>query len=176
MGNINDGLILPFKFYNDLEKQSRFKSCGIWDADQIAHNEFLISYGCRLLPFQIRRDRSANDVTDFTMSVVNVLSDASTNIHGFISGTDWNIYSSGDYDYISYYGNEDILNGGDCVLENCIYYAIFSDGADTWYSEIFQVAGIGEVVPDMELYRRIWSKGKFSIRQSYTDNNRIWRT
>ena len=113
---INEGLILPFRFYDALEKQMRYRGCGRYDTqDEIRHDEYLIAYGCRLLPFQIQR--ATNPATTTNLSIVNVATSVSTDLTSFIDSDDWNISTVGDYDYITYYGNVDILDTGTCLFD-----------------------------------------------------------
>jgi len=155
---IDEGLILPFRFYTDLEKQMRYRGCGRWDQSDIAHNEYLISYGCSLLPFQIRR--AANPSTTKNLSIVNVNTDVETDLTSYVVSADWDIKTIGDYDYITYYGNNEILDGGNCVIDECLYYAKFNDGNFTWYSELFNVVQSGFT---SENYR-IWSSARGCYR------------
>ena len=156
---IDGDVIVPFRFYDALEKQMRYRGCGRWDQDDIVHNEYLISYGCRLLPFQIRR--SSDPSTTTNLSIVNINTSVETSLTAFINAADWDIRTIGDYDYITYLGNNDILDGGNCVIDECIYYAKFSDGNNTWYSEVFQVVQSGFDDTDY----RIWSKAPDSYRE-----------
>jgi len=157
---INYGLILPFRFYDALEKQSRYRGCGRYaEAGLIRHNEYLISYGCRLLPFQIRRATSPSTTTN--LSIFNVSTGAETVLTTFVNANDWVIDTVGDYDYITYLGNYDILDGAACVIDTCLYYATFNDGNDTWYSELFNVVDSGFTSTDY----RIWSLAKGTFRK-----------
>jgi len=165
--DINSGLILPFRFYDDIEKQSRYKGCGRYDADDITHFEYLISYGCRLLPFQIKRASDPSTTTN--LWIVNVHTDAITDLTAFVSSDDWIIETIGEYDYITYLGNNDILDGANCVIDECVYYAKFGDGTYFWYSELFQVVQSGFDGTDF----RIWSKGRGNFREWDTGELRI---
>jgi len=155
---INEGLILPFRFYDDIEKQMRYRGCGRYNQSDITHDEYLISYGCRLLPFQIRR--SADPSTTTNLSIVNVATDAETDLTGFVNANDWDIRTIGEYDYITYFGQYDILDGADCVIDDCVYYAKFNDGNYTWYSELFKVVMSGFDGTDY----RIWSTARGAFR------------
>ena len=144
---INEGLILPFRFYSDLEKQMRFRGCGRYDTgDEIRHNEYLIVYGCRLLPFQIVR--ASDPATTTNLSIVNVNTDVETDLTTFVDADDWLIETVGENDYITYLGNEEILDGATCAIDNCVYYAKFNDGTSTWYSELFKVVDVEAVEED----------------------------
>lgn len=150
--NINSGLILPFRWYDDIEKQSRYKGCGRYEADDIRHFEYLISYGCRLLPFQIQRASDPSTTTN--LWIVNVRTGAITNLTAHINAADWIIETIGEFDYITYLGNYDILDGAACVIDECVYYGKFSDGNNYWYSELFQVVQSGFDTTDY----RAWDK------------------
>jgi len=157
--DINSGLILPFRFYDDIEKQSRYKGCGRYDADDITHFEYLISYGCRLLPFQIKRASDPSTTTN--LYITNVMTEVETNITTYVNAADWDIRTIGEYDYITFFGNNDILDGDDCVIDECVYYARFNDGTNDWYSELFQIVQSGF---DATEYR-IWSKARGCFRE-----------
>ena len=149
---INDGLILPFRFYDALEKQMRYRGCGRYDTqDEIRHNEYLIVSGCALLPFQIVR--ATNPSTTTNLSVVNVNTGVETDLTSFVDSSEWDIQTVGEFDYISYFGNVSILDGGSCAFDNCLYYAKFSDGTTTWYSELFRVDNVDALSSDL----RIWT-------------------
>jgi hypothetical protein len=156
---INSGLILPFRFYDSIEKQMRYRGCGRdWTGDDIRHREYLICYGCKLLPFQIVRSTSPSTTTN--LSIVNIDTEVETDLTAYVDSDDWIIETVGEYDYITYLGKEDILNGSSCVIDTCNYYAKFSDGDYTWYSEIFKVVKSGF---DSAEYR-IWSKARGAFR------------
>ena len=164
---INDGLILPFRFYDALEKQMRFRGCGRYATQgEIRHDEYLISYGCRLLPFQIIRATALSTTTN--LSIVNINTGAETDLTAAVSADDWVIETIGEFDYITYLGNNDIDSGG-CLIDECIYYAKFSDGTYTWYSELFQVVQSG--FSDTEY--RIWSDARGAFREWDDDELRI---
>ena len=166
--NINEGLILPFRFYDSLEKQSRYRGCGRYEnAGEIRHNEYLISYGCRILPFQIVR--LPNPSTTTNLSIVSICDDTETDITSYLDSDDWVIETIGGNDYITYLGRNDVLNGANCVLSEGVYYAKFSDGTDTWYSELFQIKGVEETI-DNDI--RIWSTARGAIR-IWEDNDDI---
>lgn len=157
---INDGLILPFRFYDDINKQMRYRGCGRYETqDMIRHNEYLIVNGCALLPFQIIRPTSVSTTTN--LYLVNVNTGVETNITSYVDSDDWNIETVGEYDYITYYGRIEILNGADCAFDDCIYYAKFNDGTDTWYSELFRVNDVDAAV---ETDLRVWSTGRGTYR------------
>ena len=163
---INSGLILPMRFYSALDKQMRFRGCGRYMQDEIRHNEYLISYGCRLLPFQIVR---ATDVSTTTnLSIVNIATDAETDLTAAVDADDWVIETIGEFDYITYLGNNDIDDGG-CLIDTCNYYAKFNDGTYTWYSEVFKVVQSG--FDDTEY--RIWSDARGCFREWDDDELRI---
>jgi len=154
---INDGLILPFRFYTVQEKQMRYRGCGRYEQDDIRHNEYLISYGCRLLPFQIVRATSPADTTN--LSIVNIMTDAEIDLTAAIDAADWSIETIGDVDYITYFGNNDIDDGG-CLIDECLYEAKFNDGTYTWYSELFKVVQSGFTSTEY----RIWSEARGCFR------------
>ena len=159
--NINEGLILPFRFYDELTKQMRYRGCGKFESgDEIRHNEYLIMYGCRLLPFQIRRTTDPSTTTN--LYVTNVVTGAETNLTSYINAADWDIITVGEYDYITYFGRNEILDGANCVLDDCIYYARFNDGTYDWYSELFRVVDSGEDVAESDY--RIWSTERHAFR------------
>jgi len=164
--DINDGLILPFRFYDSIDKQMRYRGCGRWEQNEIRHNEYLISYGCRLLPFQIRRASDPSTTTN--LSIVNVHTDVETDLTADVAAADWDITTVGEFDHITYFGNNDIEDGG-CLIDECIYYAKFNDGTHTWYSELFRVVQSGF---DATEYR-IWSKARGALREWDTDDLRI---
>lgn len=156
---INEGLILPFRFYSDIDKQMRYRGCGRWDQDDITHNEYLISYGCRLLPFQIRRDTNPSD--SYRITLINAVDSTSTVISPYINANDIEIKTIGDYDYITYFGRYDIEDTGTCVMDNCLYYVTFDDFTDVWYSELFRVVDVDQ---DPSSDFRIWSKARGAYR------------
>ena len=169
---INDGLILPFRFYDDVNKQMRYRGCGRYETgDEIIHNEYLITVGCRLLPFQIRRATDPSTTTN--LSVVNITTDVETDLTSYVDSSDWGIETVGEYDYITYFGSSEILDGGNCVFDNCIYYAKFNDGTNTWYSELFRVA---DVDAEVDNDYRIWSTDRGALRKwEDSDDIRITR-
>ena len=157
---INDGLILPFRFYDALEKQMRYRGCGRYDEQgDIRHNEYLIMPGCRLLPFQIRRAADPSETTN--LAIVNVSNDVETDITAFVNAADWEIETIGAYDYITFFGRNEILDGANCALDNCVYYAKFNDGTYTWYSELFKVMDVDAAV---DTDYRIWSTARGAFR------------
>ena len=164
---INDGLILPFRFYDALEKQMRFRGCGRY-AEQglIRHDEYLIAYGCRLLPFQIVRATDPSTTTN--LSIFNVRDGVETDLTAFVPAADWDITTVGEWDYITYFGNLDIDDGG-CPIDTCLYYATFNDGTYTWYSELFNVVQSGFSSTDY----RIWSIAIGAFREWDADELRI---
>ena len=165
---INEGLILPFRFYDALEKQMRYRGCGRYGTqDEIRHDEYLIVYGCRLLPFQIKR--ATNPSTTTTLKVINVNTSVETDLTSYVDSDDWDIRTAGEFDYITYFGNVDILDAGACLFDECIYYATFSDGTNTWYSELFKVIQSGFT----ETNYRIWSKAPSSLREWQDGEYRI---
>jgi len=163
---INDGLILPFRFYDSLDKQMRYRGCGRYEQDEIVHNEYLISYGCRLLPFQIKR---ATDPTETTnLSIVNINTGVETDLTADINAADWDITTHGEFDFITYFGRNDIEDGG-CLIDECVYYAKFNDGTYTWYSELFKVVQSGFSSTEY----RIYSKARGAFREWDEDDLRI---
>ena len=163
---INDGLILPFRFYDSLDKQMRYRGCGRYDQDEIVHNEYLISYGCKLLPFQIKRTTDPSETLN--LSIVNINTDVETDLTAFVVSSDWDITTVGEFDFITYFGRNDIEDAG-CLIDECVYYAKFNDGTYTWYSELFKVVQSGF---DSSEYR-IWSKTVGSFREWDEDELRI---
>jgi len=158
--DINDGLILPFRFYDTIEKQMRYRGCGRYEnGDEIRHNEYLISFGCRLLPFQVRRATDPNK--DLRLLITNVMTGGVTNVYPFTNAADWIVETVGDYDYITYLANNDILNGVNCAFDNCIYYATLYVNVTAWYSELFKVVDVNEI-PDPDY--RIWSPARGCFR------------
>lgn len=166
---INEGLILPFRFYDDIEKQMRYRGCGRFEQDDIIHNEYLISYGCKLLPFQIVR--ATNPSTTTNVSIINVMTGGTTNLTAFIDADDFIIETVGEYDYITYLGRYDILDTGSCVIDECLYYATFGDGVNTWYSELFKVVKSGFT----EDHYRIWSQARGCFRTFDGTDLRIYK-
>lgn len=156
---INDGLILPFRFYDSLDKQMRFRGCGRYDQEDIRHNEYLIMEGCRLLPFQIIRPTDPSTTTN--LSIVNVNTDVETDLTSYVDSDDWGIETIGENDYITFFGEHEILDGASCAFENCVYYAKFNDGTYTWYSELFKVMDVDAV---LESDYRIWSTARGAFR------------
>ena len=166
---INGGLILPFRFYDNIEKQMRYRGCGRYNQDQIRHNEYLLSYGCRLLPFQIIRVSSVS--TTKNLSIVSISTGAETDLTSSVNAAEWDITTIASYDYITYFGKLDFTDVS-CPIENDVFYAKFNDGTSTWYSELFRVVGVGcdEGTGVTEENYRMWNK-----RTSQGDTNyREW--
>ena len=174
MPKIDDRILLPLPFFTDIEKQNRYKECGSYTGSEIAHNQYLLVVGCRLLPFQIKRVSRPEDATDFVVTLINAEDETETEIQAYIDSSEWDIRSTTEgYDYITYLGQLNIEDGGGvCLFDNCIYYIEFFDGVQTWYSELFEVYDSGyEDIP-----YRIWSPDSDDIRQVDLSDDRIYKT
>lgn len=170
MPEIDYGLKLPFRWYDDIEKQMRYRGCGRYMADDIQHDEYLISLGCRLLPFQIKRDKSPYGVSDLTIKIIRVDNDVETDLSTeIISNGDIDIFNVGSYDYITYYSLYDIESDGNCLFDNCLYYGYLHDGENQWWSELFNSYNTGYE----ETYYRLWKDGHDRI--SASGDKRIWK-
>jgi len=144
MSRIEQKQPLPFAFYDDINKQNRNKT----QCTNYMHHEYLLSSGCRLLPFQIRGNLLEDPFVLATLQItlVNVETGTQTSIESHIDVTDLEVVedASGN-SYISYFGKKDILDGSNCIFDNCIYYLIVNDSGGlvgTWYSEVFEVVNV----------------------------------
>lgn len=114
---------LPWRWYDDQEKQNRFKTNCAQNCDF-----YLLSSNERLLPFQFRRESAPDGVDSF------YLRDISDNSCGFtLEPSLVQIYQIGEYDYFIYDGVaiSDLPCG--------IYEAVIISGGQTFYSEIIKI-------------------------------------
>lgn len=138
MSNIlSNGLLIPFKMYNDVKYQDRKKS---WVKSQIKNFD-LICPRNRLLPFQCVRLNSPYPIRE--IELVNADTEIVVhNLLGLIDPTDLGYYIFEEKDYFIYYGKKNLLyNGDDFNLPLGNYYLRISDWsfATLWVSEVFTV-------------------------------------
>lgn len=143
---ITTQLNLPFRWYDDVLKQNRYK-------DFCAQNcDFQLITQCdRLLPFQIETDAilpaglvqwliydsEGNEVIDLS-NVIDTFIEVKT-----INGSDYIIYK-GDVSMIGYGYNLDC---------STFYYSMLSDGTNYFYSELFYTQSFPEVAFAQELFQ-----------------------
>lgn len=151
--------LLPFAFYDDIDKQNRYKS----QCENYSSNELLIQDGCVLLPFQIKSvDLSASATVLANMGIdLYKASDNShvINLRGLTTNIDADLSLDKDVSfndgittitnsYFTYLGTIDMINSGDCVFDDfCEYYIVVTDSNGdfgTFYSEVFRVAKASE--------------------------------
>ena len=112
---------MALPFYDDINKQNRYKA----QCEDYVHNEYLIVNGCKLLPFQIKgrfQQSTSININEIVLILVNVDTAVETDLTSHLNAADWDVTTAGQNDYITYYAANDILNGGNCVYDNCVYY------------------------------------------------------
>lgn len=119
----------------------------------------------RLLPFQFRRTPDYNTISSIMLMCYN--ESYSDEILPNIPADDLDIQTAGGYDYITYFGAQEL----DELLPCGDYYLKITDGAgNIWYSEVFHVT---EDVDDNIVDYRISRGGDY--REHTDDELRIWR-
>lgn len=158
------GLPLGLRFYDEVEKQCRFKYTCL---KGVTHNEYQYSGVCSLPPFQLMR--SPDPSTSYQLDLICVDNgdefDVNTLCPALIASLMTETF--GD-DYITYIGLHDC-----CDLpftQNTLVYIRFSDGVNTWYSELFWINGEGDI--DEDTNYRLWELG--GRRSSDFADLRIW--
>jgi len=152
MIRINETLLLPFRFYLATADQNRYWN----ECDEISvHEVVIITNNKSLLPFMVRRSAIAGAPVH-TMKIICYDTLAETDLSGACFTADMNYklgveMADGTWDYIWY----------NPLPENCmttwnipegIYYAEYSDGTSTWYSELFKVVDF-----DSDDFARVWN-------------------
>ena len=139
MSALSDGIKQPLRFYDSVDKQNYQQSWvkeGLQDKFQL-----LINPANVIMPFQLRRRRSATTITTFDLYTYNSVYgqfNLDYSILSVISGviTDHlRIVQSGTMDNIIWNPQESFTSDMDCGL----HYVHLSDGISNWYSEVFQV-------------------------------------
>lgn len=165
MSNIENGLPLGLKFYDNILKQKRYKyEC----RKGVMHNEYQYTDLCTIPPFQIRR--SYNPIEDKELKIICVDTGEITDLIALLPAIADNIeiQTIGLYDYITYFGTHVCMNLS--LDRKALFYATFSDTESTWYSELFWID------PDFEevtTYYRLWAAT--NIRDSGAGDLRIYK-
>jgi len=161
---LEHGLHLPFRFYDDRNKISEATDYG--RKLSIPKSEFLIMPYGTILPFQVVRAFSAIPIADFTLIFycINTLDD-----YDFSAAINkyFRIRSIGSVDYITFLGINPDLETIDLPIGN--YYAVWSDGVTTRYSENIQVTSEVEFIGTY----RAWSDSNTDLRTIDGTNLRI---
>lgn len=166
MTQIENGLPVGLKFYDDLYKQKRFTyEC----YKGVRHKEYQYTDNCTLPPFQIRRSTDPSTTKELEIICVDTgeVFDLMALYPSIVDNI--GIFSIGAYDYILYYGNHDCMNLD--IDQKILVYAHFSDGDNDWYSELFWM---DPNLTSVEDYYREWTPGQ--IRKVDSSDLRIWRT
>ena len=147
---IENQLKTVLRFYESLDLQAVNNS----DCDDVAYNEFIICDDTTLLPFQVRRPYDAGAIVH-TLKVVCIDTLVETEIIAACLADCWikdlQVTVEDEYwDYITYQPQE----GCDLQLNAGVYYATYSDGTSTWYSEYFRVFNFDGSENDFRIYSR----------------------
>lgn len=139
-------LNLPFRWYDDVLKQNRYK-------DYCAQNcDFQLITQCdRLLPFQIKTDGiEGGGLTQWLIYDAdgNQVLDLSSVIGTFVE-----VKTLNDTDYIIYKGDVSMTNYGYSLECATFYYAMLSDGANYFYSELFYTKSFPETEFVQDLFQ-----------------------
>ena len=167
MNNLESGLFLPIRFYDDLNQQDRFKNQSK-DVKLIEINYPFVDC-VSLAPFQVIRPFEYN--TDSVVLTIICLSTGEETELPFHSGK-WEEHIIGDYIYLSYLGNDDFSG----LLEKGIYY-LRLDITDTQpvtyskYSDLFSIANCANP-DDLNEYRR-WNDSNGLRKINSADDLRI---
>lgn len=160
---INTNLFTVFPIYDSLYKQNQYK---------IVDNNAYLSDVCtfklytpkeRLLPFQFRRTPSVATLTHIYLVCHNGTN--STDILPDIPAGQIEYSTAGGWDYITYYGSEDLTEDLPCGD----FYLEIHDGTYIWYSEVFHVSEDVILPADYRITR------EGNLREWDTNEYRIWR-
>jgi hypothetical protein len=117
-------------FYESLDKQDRFKAENYGDAFS------LVAPNSKVLPFQIIRSKSTDVLTVAKIHNVETAVELDVLTDMVQAGLRVQAFADKDYDIIS---NPSAINFQTLQLQQNSYYLELSDGANTWYSEVFSV-------------------------------------
>ena len=159
---IEDYLKTTFPVYDTVEKQNFRHS---WCYDDVS-TFALITSSLRLLPMQFKRSLDPTVFTDLTFTLWTYDDMTATDITTIIPSADFNISTIDGEDWLTYYGNIELLSELDCG----VYYLEISDGTNTWYTEVFTVKQF-ETSTDIRKVRTI-SEG-LPRKQRIIDTNKI---
>ena len=165
------GLHLPFRFYNDRNKIS--EATDYARQINIPKSEFLIMpYGV-ILPFQIVREFEVTENYQLTFYFIDD-EDTSYDINALYPDTldYYKIVTRGAVDHISFLGaNPDTVTG--ITIPTGGYYAVFTDGINTWYSENFMITSQDKTEELVSETYRKWSNTETDIRTTDGSTLRI---
>lgn len=122
--NLEYGLPQPFRIYEKVEFQNRFK---------LGASTKLFRLYCpsnRLLPFQIKTSASEGAIT--SINLISVDSGASTPVFGLLPNGQLRSYTVGSSKYFVHYGSSNLS----ATFDQGEYYLEISNGSSTWYSEV----------------------------------------
>ena len=123
----NNLSVLPF--YDSIDKQNHRRDYAFGQVFP------LITPDRKLLPFQIRRNTRSNSITQVLLKDISGKQIANITTLIKDSGLEIKRYQTDGYDLIIYPGN---LPMG-MIIHEGLYYVEISDGAQRWYSEVFDM-------------------------------------
>lgn len=163
---ISNGLYLPFRFYDDRNKISEASDYA--RQIHIPRTEYLLMPYGTILPFQVLRQLALTK--DYQLSFfcldTGIEYDVSVE-HPDIADYFTTVTRSG-IDHISFLGVDPTML--EITIPKGGYYAVFTDGISTWYSENIRVTDEDDVVT--ETYRK-WSDSDTDIRTTDGSTLRI---
>lgn len=166
------GLHLPFRFYNDRNKIS--EATDYARQINIPKSEFLIMpYGV-ILPFQIVREFEATEnyqLTFYCIDDIGTSYDINALYPAYLKY--YRISARGDVDYISFLGIDPEKVSIELTIPTGGYYAVFTDGISTWYSENFIVVSEDRTEELVSETHRKWSNTETDIRTTDGSTLRI---
>lgn len=175
MSEIDNGIKQPLRFYDEVTKQN-FRHEWVKDGGLRDHH-ILICPENAIVPFQVRRRRSAAVVTTFDLYSY----DGSTGAWGWEldllsvipapSTNHLKVIQMETADNIVWYPTADFTTPLSCGL----HYVHLSDGVNDWYSEVFQV--VADFTDTTKTYISIFSDatvtGQVILSKDGTTNNAI---
>lgn len=159
------GLPTGLRFYDELEKQCRFKYTCL---KGVVHSEYQYAGTCSLPPFQLVRPTIPG--TSYQVDLICVDTGEEYDINTLCPALVATLMTEtfGLTDYITYIGLHAC-----CDLPftgNTLVYIRFADGTNLWYSELFYINGEGDI--DEDTNYRLWSLG--GRRSSDFADLRVW--
>lgn len=146
---IEAGIKEPLRFYDALEKQNFRRE---WVIKGLDKQSVLIMPENAILPFQIRRKRSLNQISTFNIYTYDVSINEflySLNVLLIIPAPLTNhlkIIQMETSDNIVFYQTADLSSHLPCGL----HYIHISDGVNDWYSEVFSV--VSDFIDNSRIY------------------------
>lgn len=121
------GILNPFRFYEKIEHQNRFRNGATPEATP------LFCPAQRLLPFQIKRSANASQV--IKAELVYLDNQPTVNLLASFASDELELLSFSTFDYIIHFGALDLVT----PMPTGSAYVVIEDGTNTWFSEVIKI-------------------------------------